>query len=64
MQVTCCRHAAALARGGKEETADDEDASPEYRTDSLDQLQQKVPNLMAQMSGIAQNPTKSQIAST
>ncbi|KAL3137850.1 hypothetical protein ABBQ38_005103 [Trebouxia sp. C0009 RCD-2024] len=54
----------SLARGGKEETADDEDASPEYRTDSLDQLQQKVPNLMAQMSGIAQNPTKAQIAPT
>lgn len=52
---------AALTRGNKEETADDEDTSPDFRTDSLDQLQQKVPNLMAQMNGIAQNPTVSQI---
>ncbi len=52
---------AALTRGNKEETADDEDTSPDYRTDSLDQLQQKVPNLMAQMNGIAQNPTTTQI---
>ncbi|DBA79173.1 hypothetical protein WJX77_004780 [Trebouxia sp. C0004] len=51
----------SLTRGNKEETADDEDTSPDYRTDSLDQLQQKVPNLMAQMNGIAQNPTTTQI---
>ena len=62
--MLCCSCDAALARGGKEETADDEDTSPDFRTDSLDQLQQKVPNLMAQMSGIAQNPTKAQIAPT
>ncbi len=51
----------ALTRGNKEEAADDEDTSPDYRTDSLDQLQQKVPNLMAQMNGIAHNPTTAQI---
>ena len=51
----------AALRGNKEETADDEDTTPADRTDSLAQLQQKVPNLMAQMNGIALNPTTSQI---
>ena len=51
----------AALRGNKEETADDEDATPADRTDSLVQLQQKVPNLMAQINGISQNPTTSQI---
>jgi len=73
-QVSCCPSncfssggnpftvvCAALTRGNKEETADDEDTSPDYRTDSIDQLQQKVPNLLAQMNGIAQNPTTAQI---
>lgn len=61
----CLRHdfwcGTAALRGNKEETADDEDATPADRTDSLVQLQQKVPNLMAQMNGISQNPTTSQI---
>ena len=61
---TCVAVCVALTRGNKEETADDEDASPDYRTDSLDQLQQKVPNLMAQMNGIAQHPTTAQITPT